>query len=295
MRGGAKMFAKVYTANELMAVACSKEIKNDDVVFVGVGIPMIAGLIAVKTHAPNATIVYEAGGIGAISRRMPWTISDNPTSENAILATEMWRIFSDTQAGYINKGIIGGAQVDKYGNINTTVILTSKDSTGTYENPLVRLPGSGGGNDIASSCNETIIMMKLVKGKFVNEVDYITSPGHLTGPGAREKAGLRGKGPSAMITNKGIFHFDEKTKEMYLDIIFPGEDVEEIKEYFEWDLKVSKNLKIIDPPLESEIEIIKNFDPQGVVLGKKSLKREDTFENFYTTIKNSYESVTIEL
>lgn len=290
------MFAKEYTTNELMAVVCAKEIKNDDVVFLGVGIPMMAGLIASKTHAPNATIVYEAGGVGAISRRMPWTISDNPTAENAILATEMWRIFSDTQAGYVNKGIIGGAQIDKYGNINTTVILSNKGVTGTYENPLVRLPGSGGANDIASSCDETVIMMKLVKGKFVEKVDYITSPGYLTGPGAREKAGLNGKGPGALVTNKGVFRFDEETKEMYLDAVFPGATVEEIKEYFEWDLKVSKDLKVVDPPLEAEIEIIRKADPGNIILGSKSVdNKEETFEDFYKSMKACYESTTIEL
>lgn len=289
------MFSKDYTVNELMAVACSKEIKDYDVCFVGIGVPMMAGLVASKTHALNATIVYEAGGLGAISRRMPWTISDNPTSENALMATEMWRIFSDTQAGYINKGITGGAQVDKYGNLNTTVILNSRGKTGTYEQPLIRLPGSGGANDIASSCEETVIMMKLAKGKFVEKVDYITSPGYLTGGNAREKAGLKGKGPVSMVTNKGIFRFDDETKEMYLESIFPNVTVEEIKEYFEWDLKVSDNLKVVDPPLESEVELIRTSDPKGIILGAKAVDEEETFDDFYNTMKAVYEAVVIEL
>lgn len=289
------MFSKDYTTNELMAVACAKEIKDYEVVFVGIGVPMIAGMLATKTHAQNAKVVYEGGGIGAKSRRMPLTISDNPTTENAIIATETWRIFTDTQAGYVDKGVIGGAQVDKYGNLNTTVILKKKGKEATYDTPFVRLPGSGGANDIASNCRETVIMMKLAKGKFVNEVDFITSPGHLTGPGAREKAGLKGKGPSAMVTNKGVFRFDETTKEMYLDTIFPNVTVEEIKEYFDWDLKISDSLKVIDPPLESEIQLIREADPQGLVLGSKSVEEEESFEDFYINQKAAYEAVKLEL
>jgi len=286
------MFAKQYTAQEMMAVACAKEIINHDVVFVGIGIPMMAGLIASKTHAPQSTLVYEAGGVGAISRRMPWTISDNPTSENGLLAMEMWRIFSDTQRGLINKGIIGGAQVDKYGNLNTTAIMGGK---ATYDTPLVRLPGSGGANDIASSCPETIIMMKLVKGKFVEKVDHITSPGYLTGAGAREKAGLKGRGPIALVCDKCVLRFDAQTKEMYLHTIFLNTTVEEVKSFFDWDLKVSDKLAVMDPPLESEIDLIHKYDPNGVILGSKSGGRQETFDSFYESMKACYNSVDLNL
>lgn len=285
------MYATHYTPQEMMAAVCAREICDDDIAFVGIGIPMLAGLIASKTHAPNATLVYEAGGVGAISRRMPLTISDNPTTENALLATEMWRLFSDTQAGFINKGIIGGAQVDIYGNLNTNVIM----GKGDYTSPKVRLPGTGGANDIASSCAETIIMMKLVKGKFVKRVDYISAPGHLSGPGSREKAGLKGGGPSALISDKGIFRFDPITKEMYLHAVFPGIDPDEIKTYFDWELKVADHLEVVEPPLEEQIQIIRQYDPQGAVLSGGAKNSNETFDEYFFNTKAAYEALELEL
>jgi glutaconate CoA-transferase subunit B len=284
------MFAETYSASEMMAVACAKEIKDYDVTFVGVGVPMMAGLLATKTHAPHCTIVYEAGGIGAVSRRMPWTISDNPTTDNALAVPEMWRIFSDTQAGFVNKGVVGGAQVDKYGNLNTTAIFANGKS---YAHPQVRLPGSGGANDIASSCTETIIMMRLAKGKFIDRVDYITSPGYLDGPGARERAGLRGKGPISLVSDKCIFRFDPETKEMVLDTLFPGSSVEDIKSYIDWDLRVAPVLRTMDPPLEQEVRIMRTYDPIGVTLGSKKVTREETFDDFYHLMKSCYDSILV--
>ncbi len=285
------MFAEKFSTSELMAVVCSKEIEDSDVCFVGIGVPMLAGLLASKTHAQNATLVYEAGGVGAISRRIPWTISDNPTTDNALMATEMWRIFSDTQAGFVNKGVVGGAQIDKYGNLNTTVILAGR----SYESPRVRLPGSGGANDIASSCPETVIMMKMEKGKYVEKVDFITSPGHLTGPGSRKAVGLKGKGPRAVVTNKCVFRFDPTTKEMYMDAIYPGVTVEEIKAIVEWDLKISENLKVINPPLQSEIEIIRKLDPQGIILGSKTVTTEESFDDYYNLMEKCYNEAQLDL
>lgn len=285
------MFAKQYTASEMMAVACAKEIKDYEVAFVGVGVPMMAGLIASKTHAPNCTIVYECGGTGAISRRMPWNVADNPTTENALGVPEMWRIFSDAQAGYVDKGVLGGAQVDKYGNLNTTVILGG----GTYEHPKVRLPGSGGANDIASSCGETIIMMRLSKERFVQKVDFITSPGYLDGPGARERAGLSGKGPVALVSDMGVFRFDDATKEMYLDALYPGCTADMVRENVGWDLKVSPKLRTYNPPLTDEIAIIHKYDPIGIVLGSKKVTKEESFDEFYREIKAAYNSIELDL
>jgi glutaconate CoA-transferase subunit B len=284
-------FAKEYTSNEMMAVVCAKELNDSDVVFVGIGMPQVAALIASKTHARDITIVYEAGGVGAKARRIPWSISDNPTTENAIMATSMWSIFSDTQRGFINKGIIGGAQIDKYGNLNTTVIMAGQ----SYETPKVRLPGSGGANDISSSCNEVVVMMGLKKDNFVEKVDYITTPGFLTGPGEREKIGLRGKGPSAVVTNKGVFRFDPETKEMYLDAIYPGVELDEIKSLVQWDLKVSPQLKLLDPPLQSDLNIVKEYDPKGILLGSKSVTGKQDFDEYYNTLVECYENVVLEL
>jgi glutaconate CoA-transferase subunit B len=281
-----------YNPLEMMAVAAAREIRDYEVVFVGVGIPLMAGLIASKTHAANATLVYEGGGVGGASRRNIWTISDNSTTDNAYAINDMWLMFSDTQRGFIDKGMIGGAQVDKYGNLNTTVIL---GEGGTYQSPKVRLPGSGGANDIASSCGETIIVMKLAKGKCVNRIDYITSPGHLDGPGARKRVGLKGRGPSALISDKGVFRFDKDTKEMYLDTIFPGIPVEEVKSYFEWDLKVRSDLQLMQLPYPEELAVIQTYDPRGIILGTQKEEKEQTFEEYYRTMKAGYESVVLNL
>lgn len=284
------MIAEKYTTKELMAVCCAHEIKNGELVFVGIGLPMMGGLVAYNTHAKDSVFVYEGGGVGAVSRRVPWSIADNPTAENALMIHEMWRLFSDAQAGYIHRGIVGGAQIDKYGNLNTTVILGGQ----TYASPKVRLPGSGGANDIASSCGETTIVMQLEKGKFMEKIDFITSPGHLTGPGSRKHAGLIGNGPSAVITQKCIFRFDEETKEMYLDALFPGVTVDEVKALVEWDLKIAPNLKTVVLPQQEEIDIIHRLDPKGIMLGAKSNGKED-FNEYFKLMKQAYEAVELEL
>lgn len=283
------MLAEKFTTKELMAVCCAHEIKNGELVFVGIGLPMMGGLVAARTHAKDSIFVYEGGGVGGMSRRVPWSIADNPTAENALMIHEMWRLFNDQQAGYINRGVIGGAQIDKFGNLNTTAIIGKK----SYDTPAVRLPGSGGANDIASSAGETTIVMQLDKG-FVEKIDFITSPGHLTGPGARKKAGLLGNGPSAVITQKCIFRFDEQTKEMYLDALFPGVTVEDVKARVGWDLKVSPNVKAVVTPTVEEIEIIHTLDPKGIMLGAKSNDEED-FDEFFQLMKQAYEAVTLEL
>ncbi len=283
-------YSKDYVTTELMASVVAGNIKNDDVVFVGVGIPLIAGIAAVGTHAPEAILIYEGGGIGAKTRRVPWTISDNPTTDNAIAAGQMWRVFSDQQRGLVTLGIIGGAEIDRFGNLNTTVII---GPGGSYKKPMIRLPGSGGANDIASSALRTIIMMRLEKGKFVKRIQFITSPGYLSGPGAREKAGLLGHGPVAVITQKCVFGFDENTKEMYLKHLYPGVTVEEIKNMVDWDLKVSDTLSEVEPPTEEQVRIMRTFDPMNLILGKKSDLKNGSFDNYYTQIKKGYDSIDL--
>jgi len=175
-----------YTDVELMACAASRLLEDKKSVFVGTGLPMVACALAQRTHAPNLLVVFEAGGIGPQST---------------------------AQLGYVDYGFLGGAQIDKYGNLNTTVI-------GSYKKFKVRLPGSGGGNDVGSLCWRNIILMRQNKRKFVENVDFITTPGYLNGPGAREKAGLPANtGPYRVITQLGIMGFDEKTKQMKLGLI----------------------------------------------------------------------------
>lgn len=285
-------YSKDFTTSELMAVIVARQIRNDDVSFIGVGIPLMAGILAVTTHAPDATLVYEGGGIGARTRRLPWTISDNPTTDNAVAAAQMWRVFSDQQSGYITLGIIGGAEIDPYGNLNTTVILGDDY---TYEHPRVRLPGSGGANDIASSAGRTVIMMRLQKGKFVEKLHYITSPGYLTGPGAREKAGLLGSGPKLVVTEKCVFGFDEETKEMYLKSLLPGFTVQDIKDLVGWDLKVAPELEEVELPTEEQIHVLRSYDPMGFVLGTKGASGKDDFDHFCERVKKGYEAIALDL
>lgn len=279
-----------YTTQEMMVSACSRLIKNNECVFIGVGIPLLAGVVASKIHAPDSVIIYEAGGIGAVSRRLPWSISDNATTDNALMATELWRALGDVQRGYVDVAVVGGAQIDKYGNLNTTAIIGPDK---TYQRPTRRLPGSGGSNDLASSAKRILIVMRLEKRKFVEKLDYMTSPGYLGGPGEREKAGLRGGGPEAVITDRCIFRFDPATKEMYLDELFPGVTVEEVKSHVGWDLKVGLCLKEVPPPTEKEIQIMRMIDPLGVVLGRKSNQEAQPFEDYYMTMKSCYESIVL--
>ncbi|OPY89684.1 MAG: 3-oxoadipate CoA-transferase subunit B [Syntrophaceae bacterium PtaU1.Bin231] len=285
-------YAKEYSTSELMAANVARQIHDHDVVFIGVGVPMIAGVVAVSTHAPNATMVFEGGGIGARPRRVPLAISDSPTTENGLGAAQMWRVLCDVQRGFITLGVIGGAEIDRFGNLNTTVVF---GPNGTYARPKVRLPGSGGANDVASSIRRNLIMMRLEKGKFVNRVQFITSPGYLSGPGDRERAGLIGGGPEMVITEKCIFGFDEKTKEMYLQKLYPGVKVDDIKKLVDWDLQVSPDLDEVEPPTEEQVRIMRTFDSMGLILGGRSVSQWKTFDEYYDRMKKAYESVVLDL
>jgi len=269
-------YASKYSPVQQMAASTARMIRDGEVAIIGIGLPLIAAAIARAEHAPNSTILFEGGGIGARSNRMPWSIADTPCTDNAIACMEVWRILSDMQAGYIDVGIIGGAQVDRFGNLNSTAIF----GDGSYFNPHVRMPGSGGSNDIASSCGRTIIMMRLRKNNFVRQVDYVTSPGYLQGFDSRERIGLRGGGPAAVITEKGLFRFDPQTKEMYLHEVAENSKVEEISELVDWDLKIASDLRTMEPPTCSQIELMKQIDPLGAIIGTKGSLNMDCFSEY---------------
>ncbi|MEM3551108.1 MAG: CoA-transferase [Candidatus Bathyarchaeia archaeon] len=260
------MYAKDYKPSELMAAAAAKEIGDGEMVFVGIGLPLMAGLLAKAAHAPNITLVYESGCFGTIQQRVSYNVGDSACADGAFYVTSLWRTFSDMQRGYIDVGILGGAQIDRYGNLNTTVLL----GEGNYQRPKLRLPGSGGGNDIGSSAKRTIIIMRLERRRFPAKVDYLTTPGHLEGWDSRKKAGLYGGGPSAVITDKCIFRFEEDTKEMYLDSLHPGVSLEDVKKQVQWNLKVSQNLKVTEPPTIEEVKLIREIDPSGIIMGAES-------------------------
>jgi glutaconate CoA-transferase subunit B len=262
-----KREAKDYSLAELMAVLAAKEIKDGERVFVGIGIPMIAGFLAINTHAPNAVLMFEGGYLGSHPPTACTDVGDSVLGFGAPNITSTWRTFSDLQRGYCDIGIIGSAQVDKYGNVNSTAILDK----GTYENPKTRLPGSGGANDIASSAGRLLVMARLEKRRFVPHVDYVTSPGYVDGCESRRKTGLKGGGPAAVITDRAIFRFDKDTKEMFLSQLYPGVNVEDVRKEISWDLRLADNIETVEPPTRTQVNFMRNYDPTDVILRRRHL------------------------
>ncbi|MFY9175607.1 MAG: CoA-transferase [Peptococcia bacterium] len=276
-------YANDYTLPELLIAVTAREINDGETVFAGVGQPLLGGLVAKMTHAPNAILAMESGSVGPRPNRIILGIGDNPCIENAIMATSLWRLFGDQQKGYLDVGIIGGAQVDKFGNLNSTCIF----GEGDYYKPAARLPGSGGANDIASSAGRTVISLPLQKRRFLERVDYITSPGYLDGYNAREKAGLPGGGPAAIITNKCVFRFDPESKEAYLYSLHPGVTVEEVKSEVSWDLKVPDKVLDTPPPTVEEVELIRKLDANKIYTGD-GMKGLD-YSSYMKMIEESYD------
>jgi glutaconate CoA-transferase subunit B len=280
--------SKDYSHAELMAVLAAKEIRDGDKVFVGIGVPMIAGFLAIHYHAPNAVLMFEGGYLGGHPPLACTDVGDSVLGFGAPYITSSWRTFSDLQRGYCDIGIIGSAQVDKYGNVNSTAILEN----GSYANPKVRLPGSGGANDIASSAGRVLIMARLEKRRFVPRVDYITSPGHIEGYESRRMAGLKGGGPVAVITDRAIFRFDGDTKEMYLSHLFPGASVEDVKKEVGWNLRVAEHMKTVEPPTKAQINFIRSYDPTDVILRRRRLFESIDFSSWSRLAMSSWDKRT---
>jgi len=243
-----------------MIIAAAREIRDNDIIFVGIGMPMLASLLAKKMQAPNIRMLYEGGNVDCRPENMPIHIADLNLVPGAAYAGG----FDVTMGSYLQRGkvdvaFLGGAQIDKYGNLNTTVI-------GDYYHPAIRLPGSGGGNPLGSLAKRTIILMRFGAKRFVEHLDYLTTPGYLQGACSRAAAGLPPGGPTCVICDAGIFRFDDETKEMYLDRIMPGCDLDYIKSMVGWDLKISDNLKFIDPIGEEAWSILQQLDPKKVYL-----------------------------
>jgi glutaconate CoA-transferase subunit B len=257
-----KIYAKDFSFQELMVAAASRELKDHEVVFVGIGIPQLGALLAQRTHAPNLTLIYESGVVGTRPARLPLSIGDPTLVSGTYGIFNFYETFSMLlQRGFIDVGFVGGAQVDKFGNINSTVI-------GAYEKPKVRLPGSGGGCEIAGLSKRIVIVTPHEKRRMVDKVDFVTSPGFLNGADARERNGLSG-GPSAVITTMGVLRFDEETKEMYLASYHPKLSVDQVKQNTGWDLKISPKVGETEPPTVQEVDILrKDLDPQGIFLKK---------------------------
>lgn len=248
-----------YSLSELMAFAAAKELKDDEIVFVGAGVPSIACAFAQRTHAPGLTIVIELGIVGPKPDRTPVSILDPALIKNATLLCDMIDTLG-VLLPYVDVGFLGAAQVDKYGNLNSTAI-------GDYFNPKVRLTGSGGASDITSIAKRYIVMMKHAKERIVEKVDYLTSVGYFDGSAnAREKLGLIGGGPSAVFTDLGILRFDRKTKEIYVDTHHPGVTIEEIKGNTGFDIRISSKIKETPVPTEQDLKILRSLDPENLYL-----------------------------
>lgn len=253
-----------YNMREFLAYTGAQLLEDGKSVFVGTGLPMIAGMLAQKTHAPHLLIIFEAGGVGPILPELPISVGQALTCHRGIAATSMHDVMSACQAGFIDYGFLGGAQVDMYGNINTTCI-------GDHDKPKARLPGSGGANDIASFAHKTIIIVGgQSKRTFVNKVDFLTTPGYLSGPGTREKAGLpRRTGPFRVITQLAIFGFDDKSSRMKLISIHPGVTLEEVKDNACFDIIVPESYGTSPEPSDRDLELLrKEIDPTGMLIGK---------------------------
>ncbi len=256
------MGEKKYSTIELMACVAARLLEDRKSVFVGTGLPMIAAMLAQRMHAPNLLIVFEAGGIGPRVPVLPISVGDSRTFYKAVSASSMHDVMMLAQSGWVDYGFLGAAQIDQYGNINTTVI-------GSWENPRVRLPGSGGSNDVGSLSHRIIVMMKQDRNRFVRKVDFITTPGYLSGPGAREKAGLpEGSGPYRVITQLGIYGFDEQTKRMKLISVHPGVKIEEIKANSQFDIEIPEEVTTTEPPSREELKILREIDKNKIILRK---------------------------
>jgi glutaconate CoA-transferase subunit B len=252
----------VYTRSELMVAAASREIADGEVVFVGMRLPLLGFLVAKSLRAPNAVGVYELGIIrDTVAPEPILTMGDLPNLYRSQWLADTRDTMSLLQQGLVDVSFIGGAQVDRFGNLNTTL-------TGSYKNITTRLPGSGGACDLACLAHRHIIIMVHEKRRFVPRVDYITSPGYGEGKGWRESVGLVRGGPSAVITTLGIFSFHPQTCEMQLSAIHPGVTVDMVQDQTGWPLRVSAELSQTQPPSRQELSALRRFDPDGFWTGK---------------------------
>ena len=242
-----------YTPNEMMTAAAARALKSSDVCFVGIGMPSAACNLARLTHAPDITLIYESGTLATKPTVLPLSIGDGELCDTALTTVsvpEMFRYW--LQGGRITVGFLGGAQIDKYANLNTTVV-------GDYHKPKTRLPDGGGAPEIATSCGEVFVMLRHGKRALVDRLDFISSVGFLTGGDARDRLGLTGRGPTRIITDLGILEPDPVSREFTLTTLHPGADVERVRSETGWPLKVAANLTETSPPTPAELAALREL------------------------------------
>jgi glutaconate CoA-transferase subunit B len=240
-----------YTSSEMMIVAAARALANTRTVFVGVGLPNIACNVARATVSPNLELIYESGVYGARPARIPLSIGDPTLVTGATSVISMADLFGlYLQGGLIEVALLGGAQIDRYGNLNSTVI-------GNYQSPTTRLPGSGGACEIATNVQRTFIIMHLKQRAFVEHLDFVTSPGHLSGGTARQQLGLPGQGPQLVITDKALFDFANDEREMQLTSLYPSVTVEDVRAETSWEVRLAETITRVPPPTENELQCIR--------------------------------------
>lgn len=244
-----------YTEPEIIVSNAAREIEDGDIVVIGQGIPMAAGVLAKSTHAPNCVILTEAGMVGIRPFRNPLHIADPTCTRGYIYSCDMIDVFTTiVNRGLVDVTFLGVGQIDRFGNMNSTVF-------GDYDDFRMRMMGAGGAPEFFGYARKAILTMR--GGRFVEKLDYVSSPGYLEGYGAREKAGFPpGSGPKALYSTRGVFRFEEESGEIYLDGLFPGHTLEEVKAEVPWDLKVADEVKAMPPPTREEVDMIRDFAPE---------------------------------
>jgi glutaconate CoA-transferase subunit B len=246
-----------HTAEEMMTVAAARELRDGQVVFVGIDLPSRAANLARRLHAPGLVLVYESGTIDTRPEELPLSIGDGVLAETALSVVGVPEIFNYwLQAGRMDVGFLSGAQIDRYANLNTTVI-------GEYDEPDVRLPGSGGAPEISTGCREVIVVMRHRRRAFVDRVDFVTTFGHGGGPTDRALLGLRGAGPVRVITDLGVLEPDPESKELMLTALHPGATVEQVRAETGWSLEIAADVGETTPPTERELSTLRALKTVG--------------------------------
>lgn len=248
-----------WSTDEIMTIATSKYIHDHDTVFIGTGLPMVAAYFAKATQAPSATLLFESGVLDPEPKSIAKAVGDPRLVSTARRVSGMLDSLLLLHGGRVDLGVLGCAQIDRFGNVNTTAI-------GDYAKPSTRLPGSGGANDIASMAKRHVIVTRQTRRTFVEKVDYVTSPGFLTGPGAREEAGLPGQGPLGVVTDMAVFGFDGHTCEMTLETLHPGVTLDDVRSATGFDIAVAPSLGTTPQPTATDLEVLRGIDPEGVYL-----------------------------
>jgi glutaconate CoA-transferase subunit B len=253
-----------YTSKELMICCAARLLEDGRTVAVGTGAPCAAAMLAQRTTAPSLVIFFEAGGISPQLPTMPISVGDSRTFYRSVMATSMSDVMETCQRGMMDYTFLGGAQIDPYGNLNSTMIGTD------YTKPKVRLPGSGGANDLASLCRRILVVISQDRRRFVPRLDFLTTPGYLTGPGAREAAGLPpGTGPYRVITDLAVLGFHERTKRMEILSVHPEVSLEQVRHNTGFELSVKEPVAMTPAPSENELRILREeVDPHRYIIGR---------------------------